>query len=207
MTSRLRLGIDMDGVLSNFVQHFLDKANDQYSLKVKYADIIDPKLEEIFWNQIPNAVKLEKGLATSIDFMKSVIGPGFFLDLKAYPNSVLAVKQLAKKFDIVFITKPFELTFSTKEKSDWLKKNFSNIDYNLVFVDHFSSKRFLDVDIMIDDEPRVLEHLVTQLGVCVKQPWNASWLEENEHLVHSAIEDMIEVFDKCVEIEKEINFG
>jgi 5'(3')-deoxyribonucleotidase len=194
----------MDGVLSNFVGNFLDKANAKYSLNVQYSDIVDPKLEEIFWNQIPNSVKIEQGLATSIDFMRAVIGKGFFNDLKPYPNSILAVKMLAEKYDIVFITKPFEYSFSTQEKKDWLYKHFGNIEYNLILVDHFSTKRLIDVDVIIDDEPRVLEHLTTQLGICVKQPWNKSWLEMNQELVHSSIEDMIEVCDVVKQIEKEI---
>ena len=204
MSKLLRIGIDQDGVLSNFVQCFLDRANRMYDLNLQYQDIVDPKLENIVFDLLSNEKKAQTKTNMPYSVLSKIITEGLFEHLKPYPNAIEAVHKVASRYSVVFITKPFDLYHSPNEKSNWFKKYFSDIEYNLIFVDSFESKRMIDVDVLIDDEPRVLSALTTQLGVCVRQPWNERYLQESPKNVHSSVTGMGEVFEVLKKIEVEL---
>jgi 5'(3')-deoxyribonucleotidase len=165
----LRVAIDMDGVLTDFGTPFRKKIKELYGIECnkEYVDarklysLLSPEQQELFNNHR--------------ELYGILCGPRFFLDLEPYPGAVEAVQSLYEaEYHIIFLTKPLNWDRSAPEKAEWLKKHFPNMNYDIIMVDSVKSKHIIDVDIIIDDDIRVLEGVELATKICIAQPWNKS---------------------------------
>jgi 5'(3')-deoxyribonucleotidase len=167
---QLRLGIDMDGTLCDFVGAFLTEVECRYGLKISKEEILKPDIARFVNSQLKDHAK-EK----SEELYFEICTYDFFRNLKPFENTVEVVKELSKEHEIIFITRPTEYQSSTQAKKHWIEDKFGKTKYNLLFVDSFEAKRFVDVDLMIDDDPRVMSALEGQIPILVDQPWNRDY--------------------------------
>ena len=95
--------------------------------------------------------------------------PGFFADLACLPGSVDGVAALAHSHEIVIATAAMEVPTSFAAKFAWLRTHFPFIPPSqIVFC---GDKSVLDVDYLIDDQPRHFERL-RGTGVLFTAPHN-----------------------------------
>jgi 5'(3')-deoxyribonucleotidase len=167
----MRLGIDLDGVMCDFVDAFLKKVDNLYGIKLEEKNIKEPKLAEYINGLLPANLKRQSSEELYFDLCTH----HFFRNLKPYDGAIDAVRTLAREHEIVFITRPVDYYHSTSAKESWLREHLNGVDYSLIFVNSFEAKRYINVDLMVDDDPRVLSSLETQIPVMVNRPWNENY--------------------------------
>jgi 5'-nucleotidase len=170
------IGIDMDGTIADFIGGFVRVANNKYgnpSNNIKRTDITDYNLKTVLNKNFPAARKEKNPLET-------LITPEFFTYLDIFPGVVETLKQLNKKNRIIIISRAINFYNCTSEKTRWLKKHLKDIKYDLIYVDSSSNKALINVDYMIDDDPKVISKLTTQTGIMVEQLWNLKYRQQNK---------------------------
>ncbi len=88
-------------------------------------------------------------------YINYIYEPGFFSDLKVFPNAQEVVKELAEKHEVFVVSAATEFPNSLKEKYDWIKEHFPFISWrNFVLC---GDKSIIKGDIMIDDHDKNLK--------------------------------------------------
>ncbi len=136
-----RLIIDMDHVMVNITQQFIDWYQDATGIMVSAESMIgksetgsfpDP---ELVWNFL--------------------FKPNFFGTAKVIEDAQRVVEELNKEYEVFIVSSAMEFPQSLPEKYGWLAKNFPFIKWQqIVFC---GSKRLIKGDIMIDDHIKNLE--------------------------------------------------
>jgi 5'(3')-deoxyribonucleotidase len=177
----MKIAIDMDGVLANFVKLACAKASELWDIDFRPEHVTDYS----FAKTIQDAgVKLPK-----TEIYTELTGPGIFADLEPYNGAVKAVHDLHKAgHDIVILTKAllidrhmdsgrFASDHAVSEKLDWLAAFFGDIPYSVIMVGEANDKHLVNCHMIVDDDPRVLEH-PTAITVCVAQTWNEAYRKD-----------------------------
>lgn len=164
-----RIAVDMDGTVVDFSTKSFEKVEELYGIKMTKADAYKPKTAQLVWERMTPEQKSK--YTDCRELYGEICGKGFFESLEPFPGAVEAVKELAKEHEIFFLTKVLNWDRSAPEKAVWLKKYFGDIKYTTIMVDSVSAKHIVDVDIVIDDDARVLQG-VQAIGICIAQPWN-----------------------------------
>jgi 5'(3')-deoxyribonucleotidase len=175
------IAVDMDGVVADFVGLFLEQVKKQYGVVLNYSDISEFNIGNVF----------RKKFNIELDFY-SLIYDGFFEDVPIYPNAYNSIKTLSKLYEIIFLTKSNGKYLS--EKTNWLKKHFKDVDYELIAVQDFKSKRLISTDFIIDDAPEVLS-VVTQPLIVISHPWNASFVPTEKTYIANSIADVPKILE------------
>lgn len=147
---RLRVLVDMDGVLADFEGGFLKKYRAQYP-KEPYIDLEDRRG---FWVS-EQYEKLKPGLsekAISIWEAKN-----FFLDLDPIDGAVEALKEMSSlpNTDVFICTSPIKrYKFCPYEKYAWVEKHFGHEYLEQIILTR--DKTVVSADLLIDDRPDIL---------------------------------------------------
>ncbi len=122
MNKKLKIGIDLDDTLLDFITPFLNILRETYNLDATYEDWTDYHFEKKF------DISSEKGFEMLKDFFSSEK----FGNLDLLPHAEESILILWKDFELNFITARTEIL--TREKTEKnLTKHFPNLDYNLFF--------------------------------------------------------------------------
>lgn len=161
---RMRVFLDMDGVLVDFIGRVKD-----HLLQEGYV-LEEPRgrwhIEE--WTQDPEgAKKLINKLVTMT---------GFWRSLKPLPNALATVHRIQEMgFDLWIATTPF-LSAPTcpQEKMEWIKKYLPDLWTKVVLT---PNKGVLGSGLLIDDKVKNLRDFIgdgeeTKIGLLLVQPWN-----------------------------------
>ncbi len=138
----MRLLIDMDDVLADTGAKILDVFNQRNGLQLEKSFFEDKHFYEYI-----------KGHNSYRD---ALYEPGFFRDIKVFPDAIDVVKELNEKFEVYIVSAATEFPLSLTEKMEWLDEHFPFISWrNRVFC---GDKSIVHGDIMIDDHARNFEN-------------------------------------------------
>lgn len=196
----MRLGIDMDGVLADFTGSALRRIKDRWGVEIKYEDILEPSVGLYTYDLLNESEKAR--FKNPKDIYREVSPPGFFEQLTPYDGVIDTFKKLNEQHDIVVITKPIEWEHCPGEKYRWLY-NCLGYKPNVIMVNSMDIKGLIDVDIMIDDDPRVIKNLTTAVPIVIERPWNKEFLKFEAVRSVKSFNDVIEVIEQ---IKKDLYF-
>lgn len=141
MTSKKTIAIDMDGVLANNMQHYLDYHFNETGERISAADI--QGLPEISFLPDPNAVR------------RHLQQPGFFRTLPINPDAQEVVRDLNERFHVFIVSAAMEFPWSLNEKYEWLAEHFPFLNWRqFVFC---GDKSIIKADYLIDDHVKNLQ--------------------------------------------------
>lgn len=160
---RLRLGIDLDGVVADFNAGWMLRYNQEFGTNLT-EDLVD------HWDAAHDLTHFED----MADFWQwagaSRVGPTMFRNLTTYPGALEALHKLAICHKIVILTmKP---DWAAHDTYAWIADNrLPTREVHLI-----RKKWEVDCDIYLDDSPFVVPQLVQQRPdsiVCrFVRPWN-----------------------------------
>lgn len=143
---KLRILLDMDGIVVNLLDDWLYHYNREYDDNVTREDITS-------WD-VHKYVKPECGK----NIYRILARPGLFDHLPAIDGAIDAVTELADMgHDIRFATAP-PSPDSCRGKVEWIRRNFSHLDYGMSRVFFLHDKHWLapSVDVLVDDKPQTI---------------------------------------------------
>jgi 5'(3')-deoxyribonucleotidase len=174
---RLRLGIDLDGVVADFNTGWVDRYNQQFATALHPGQIAT-------WDAAPALTHFEDmtefWLWARADADTAPANgdgevdghrPSIFRELPAYPDALPALHRLAGDHDVVVITSKHD--WAVPDTLEWLAEHrMPSREY------HFTWRKWdVDCDVYLDDAPHNLRALATQRPdalVCrYVRPWNA----------------------------------
>ena len=148
------IAVDMDGVLSDTVEQFINWEEKETGRRKTMEEIIGKSEIEAF----PNS-------------RNYVFTPGFFRTAQVVKDSQEVVFQLYKKYEVYIVSAATEFPQSLSEKMDWLSEYFPFIPWQrIVFC---GSKEIVRADIMIDDHFKNLNYFNGETSLLYTQPHNA----------------------------------
>jgi 5'(3')-deoxyribonucleotidase len=162
------LAIDMDGVLANVLERFMDLDAQDFGRR--------KTLEEI------GGISELDAFARAREYVRR---DGFFRSLPVMPNSQVALEKLNRVYDVFIVSAATEFPQSLCEKHAWLAEHFPFISWEQIVL--CGSKRIVRADIMIDDHLKNLDPFpgTTYLFTA---PHNAN-VKSNKHIrVNSWVE-------------------
>lgn len=180
---RMKIGIDIDGVISDFVSSFRKTIKDKYGVEFGYEDIQQHDLYKI--------------LGLDEDETKKRIFETFDHDLGFQPGAIKGIKEIFRTHEIIIITaRPIEKKQITL---DWLKLH--DIPYHkILFLDEGEKNtvRELGFDVVIDDN---LTEIIKWIGkvplvLVYNQPWNKSLNIKNHFERVYSWENILERLEK-----------
>lgn len=158
---RLRLGIDMDGVLADFNAGWMKRYNLQFGARLHASEVVT-------WDGLHTLTHFE----TMDDFWGwAQLGvTSIFRDLPPVPGAIEAMAELARQHRIVIVSSKFD--WAIPDALAWLG------EHRVVAEEvHFVwDKTTVPCDVYLEDAPHNLEALVAaypEALVCrMVQPWN-----------------------------------
>jgi 5'(3')-deoxyribonucleotidase len=160
---RMRLGIDLDGVVANFTSGWMKFYNRQFGTDLVFEDSKK-------WNDLVDLTHFDD-IDQFWEWSSNLEGRSLFWHLEPFPGAVEALHDLgADGHEIVILTqKP---AFAIKDTHDWVRRHA--IPSGEIHI--LDDKWAVDCDVYLDDGPLILPHLVSHRPnrvVCrYVRPWN-----------------------------------
>lgn len=195
---KLKIGIDLDEVVVEYVRHFLDFYNEKFQTSFSFNDIKSYSIEDHL--KIPKE-KL-------IVFSEEVNSSEFIESQDFIDGAVKSIEDLSEQFEIFFVTsRPAYLRERTFK---FLKKNFPDIIFKLIFSrDYFgedvSKSNICDkekISIFLEDRfDYAFECAEKEIKVILfDKPWNNSG-ENHKNIFR--VKNWKEAIEKIGEIKNE----
>lgn len=164
MGKRLRLGIDLDGVVADFTTGWMHFYNTAYGTELRVEDSVS-------WNGLIDLTHFNN-MGEFWDWASDLEGRSVFSHLEPFPGAIEALNSLADDGHhiAVLTTKP---DFAIHDTFEWLAR------YKLPTTEiHILEDKWrVECDIYLDDSPHVLPRLAEERPdseVCrYVRPWNA----------------------------------
>lgn len=162
--TRLKIGIDIDGVITDFVSTFIEVINEKYNIRFGHEDVKEHDLYKV--------------LGISEDEAKKLIIETLDKDLQPQPYAIDELNKLNREHDIFLITARPHNTRNITEQ--WLYKH--GIKYKeLIYLDEGKKHKLkeqsnLKLDVIIDDNLKDIINWIdkVQLIIILNHPWNKS---------------------------------
>ena len=147
-----RLAVDMDGVLADVYEQFFQYDEKDFGKRKPLEDVI--------------GVEERKAFPYINEYVHA---KGFFRTAPVVKDSVEALMNLNKNYELFIVSAAMEFPHSLPEKLEWLNEHFSFLSWQqIVFC---GSKKIVDADIMIDDHFKNLD-LFKGTSLLFTQPHN-----------------------------------
>ena len=176
MSKKFHIGCDMDGCIANFCGLSVKVIKETWGLELTRNDFKVPRTAELLYNKLLTEEQ-KKPFKTHKDIYPVMCPKEFFYNIEPFPGAIETVKRLCEKYDVTIITKPLEWVNCPDEKARWLKKYLPDSEYGLIMTGSMEVKGLVDVDIMVDDDPRALGNIKNGIPIAVRQPWNEEFLK------------------------------
>ena len=138
-----RIAIDMDGVMADTTQQFIN-----YYAKI-YGVTVDK--ETLNGQEETGGFPHDKAIIRSL-----LYEPGFFRDKPVIKDSQEVIRALHDKHEVFIVSAAIEFPNSLNEKLLWLEEHYPFISWqHIVFC---GSKTIVQADFMIDDHIKNLQH-------------------------------------------------
>lgn len=160
-----RIAVDMDGVLADVFEQFLDWDERDHGVRLDRATLQGRSELEVF----------KRGR----DY---VYAPKFFRTLKVMQDSQEVMEQLYRKYDLYIVSAATEFPQSLPEKQEWLLEHFPFIEWQKICF--CGNKQIIAADIMIDDHFKNLDHFAGESTLLFHQPHNALAPDGKHRRVH-----------------------
>lgn len=135
-----RIAIDMDGVMADTTEHYINWYAERYGVKVDRQSL--------------NGKPETTGFPVEGVVHQFLYTPGFFRTAPLIAGSQEVIKALHDKHEVFIVSAATEFPQSLAEKLAWLEEHFPFISWeNIVFC---GSKRIVQADYMIDDHVKNL---------------------------------------------------
>lgn len=160
----MRLGIDLDGVVANFNQGWIDFYNREFG-----AELVPESVEA--WDGL-TAITHFEDMSAFWRWSSDLDGRSLFWHLEPFPGAVEALHRLDEDgHDIVILTtKP---RFAIEDTHEWIAAHDIPTDEVHILGDKWR----IDCDVYLDDGPHILPKLVRHRPhrvVCrYVRPWNS----------------------------------
>jgi 5'(3')-deoxyribonucleotidase len=139
MENKIRLAIDMDEVLADTIDKFIEVYRQDHSTEILLEEMKGKEFHELLPDTLNHS------------WRSYVNQKGFFRDLKVMPGATEIVKALQEKYDVYIVSAAMEFPNSLLDKHEWLAEHFPFISWkNIIFCGY----KIVDVQIMIDDRIR-----------------------------------------------------
>ncbi|MFP4568157.1 MAG: 5' nucleotidase, NT5C type [Candidatus Woesearchaeota archaeon] len=145
----MRVGVDLDEVLCEFVQGLIRFHNANYGTSLSYDDFFSFNFQEVWGGSFDDMILKIK------EYHKSE----FFLNARVVVGATSAIEALSKTHDLFVITARW--TSIKSETLSWLGQYFSGLFEDVFFINHWSQGESelskgdicdrLDLDLFIDD--------------------------------------------------------
>lgn len=166
MNKKLRIGIDIDNVVLDFSQKFVDCFYEDFNIKLDRNELdtwdiqttIDKKFNNSMYKDLVNKMLFSGRLVTDMEYK---------------PLSLETILDMNKNenIEIVFVT-ALEKELSHIRKA-WFEENLKDVKYELHF-EHNKSK--IQMDYLIDDGVHNLDelsqHIPYENCLCILEPYN-----------------------------------
>ncbi len=158
---RLRLGIDLDGVVADFNVGWMERYNRQFGTNLHHTQVVR-------WDGLHRLTHFQ----TMDEFWDwaSSGPPTIFRELPPFPGAVEAIAELAREHRIVIVSSKFD--WAIPDTLEWLAEH-RVIAREIHFV---WDKTSVPCDVYLEDSPGNLEALVAahpDALVCrMVRPWN-----------------------------------
>lgn len=195
---------DLDGTVVDFITPAIKRVKEIWGITIKEEEIVNPRFGELVIRRL-NEIhpKAGESLREEDIYMAIIESPShyakdnFFYKLLPYKNSIKTIKKIAKDHKVIFLTKlspPFAIALDGKAR--WLKKYMKDIHYKTIYVEETKAKKYIVGDIIVDDDPRVLEDYLRlradeRVPVCIEQPWNKKFRQSHPNI--KSIKSLIEL--------------
>lgn len=173
MKKLLRIGFDVDEVLSKTVDGFLRFVEERFGFSISFSDFVNYDFNEMVFCEDP-----EKNSLIVSGFRELAKKPDFFLGLKPYEETVNLIADLKSQgHDISLVTnRPGSLSLAT---SLWLD-GYKVFRDNLSLLGHDEEKgpvvKGLELDAFVDDYHKNLYSIREKHPECqlflLNRPWN-----------------------------------
>jgi 5'(3')-deoxyribonucleotidase len=175
-SSCLSIGIDMDGVICNFIDKFLPIVKSELGLTLQEEDFNTCHTHDVIYPLLDP--KQQEEFKDSHKLYNLLCPPGFFKTLEPYDGAIEAVHNIAKYNKYVcIVTKPLEWDKCPGEKKWWIDKYLGDLKLPVFFTNKMENKTWIHTDVIIDDDVRVIKSLSYSTGLVVKRPWNKSYID------------------------------
>ncbi len=158
------IGIDLDDTIVDYVNMWLKVFEKETGVKARLSDIKKWHISELF----PNVLDDKKMIRLMVKTWKEEDKNMKLVD----PEIPAVFRRLRKRFRLYITTATLASDSQIKE---FLERNDIKYD-KLVHVQHHVEKLLDEVDIYIDDSPKVAEEFVShgKYVVVFARPWNSS---------------------------------
>jgi 5'(3')-deoxyribonucleotidase len=160
---KLRLGIDLDGVVADFTAGWMNFYNQEHGTQLAVEDSIS-------WDGLVDLTHF-KNMGEFWDWSSDLEGRSVFWHLEPFPGSIEALNALAEDGHHIAIltTKP---DFAIHDTMDWLARH--RLPTKEIHI--LEDKWRVECDIYLDDSPHVLPRLAKERPESVVcryvRPWN-----------------------------------
>jgi uncharacterized HAD superfamily protein len=173
----MKIGIDIDEVITKFIEGYLKIYNEKYDKRVCFEDVITYDLWECLSISEQEAYKISDEFYDSKDFE----------NVNFIEGAKDSINELSKNNEVILVTsRPLKIRGKTEK---FFKENFPNNNFKILFSgDRFGKgKSKLDIceeeaiGIIIEDEPKYALSCA-QKGIKVfllDKPWNQDIEHEN----------------------------
>ncbi len=171
MDRPLRIGVDVDDVLNNLLDCWIEIWNEESGQNVEPADCTNWDLHKL----IPNEKEYEQ-------FIEIPTRPEFYERLEPIPLAQIILKELVNSgADVYILTGTYTQQHLMKEQ--WIKKHYPYIPESNIIYAPMGTKHLFNVDVMIEDSPIGIENFTCQVLLLNKE-YNKDLDYKNKTNIH-----------------------